>query len=232
MGVGGADGNKDVPVAGPVGDHRDLVEEARAGAPHGTMAWEQVADGALVVQVVLVPGVPMPYLSGVPYVVTLSACEALRELGAQGVGIGWPFEVVGKGGRVAGVATTAGYGEGGMFVVATVSLDLSPVEGVELPEAVAVAECLARHAAERVGAWAQVVNAGGAKAGPVSPVASDYYDAVPLMGREVEVVYPNGRVFARGTLVGLDMWGRVTVRNALGGELEFSHEQAGVRAPR
>ncbi len=218
------------PVEAAGGWH-DLVEAARAGAPHGTYAWSQDADGSLVVQVVLVPGVPMAYLAGVPYVATLAVCEALRELGAAGVGIGWPFEVVGPDGRVAGVGTTAGYGDGGMFVVADVALDLSPVEGVELPEAGRVAASLRDHMTSRVDAWAAVVNAGGAKAGPISPVASDYYDALPLMGQGVEVVYPNGRVFARGTLAGLDMWGRVTVRNSLGRDIEFSHEQAGVRRP-
>ena len=50
------------------------------------------------------------------------------------------------------------------------------------------------------------------------------------MDADVEVVYPNGRVFCRGRLVGVDVWGRATVRNALGGEVEVSPEQASIRA--
>ena len=79
-------------------------------------------------------------------------------------------------------------------------------------------------------AWSGAVGAGRAVAGPLAPVLSDYFDRVALMGKPVELVYPNGRVAMRGTLAGVDVWGRATVRNELGGEVEVSPEQASIRA--
>ena len=58
---------------------------------------------------------------------------------------------------------------------------------------------------------------------------SDYFDALALMGHEADVVYPNGRVAARGTLTAVDVWGRATVRLADGRELVISPEQASLR---
>ena len=48
-------------------------------------------------------------------------------------------------------------------------------------------------------------------------------------GRSCEVVYPNGRVAAAGTLTAVDVWGRATVRLADGRELVVSPEQASLR---
>ena len=81
----------------------------------------------------------------------------------------------------------------------------------------------------RVDAWAVDVTAGRGAAGPVAPVLSDYFDALALMGHETDVVYPNGRVAARGTLTAVDVWGRATVRLVDGRELVISPEQASLR---
>lgn len=75
----------------------------------------------------------------------------------------------------------------------------------------------------------QTSRLGRGAAGPVAPVLSNYFDALALMGRSCEVVYPNGRVAAAGTLTAVDVWGRATVRLADGRELVVSPEQASLR---
>ena len=63
-------------------------------------------------------------------------------------------------------------------------------------------------------------------AGPLAPLLEDYVDRLVGFGREVEVVFPNGNIAARGTFCGVDVWGRATVRTASGRELEVAPEQA------
>ena len=81
----------------------------------------------------------------------------------------------------------------------------------------------------RVRAWEDGIAAGQGTAGPLGPVLSEWFDEMPLMGREVRVLLPDGRVAAEGMLAGIDGWGRVTVRTDDGRELEFSSEQGSVR---
>ena len=60
--------------------------------------------------------------------------------------------------------------------------------------------------------WAVMVAAGQG-----SRMGLSYNKALmPLMGKPAEVVYPNGKVAMRGTLVGMDVWGRATIRNEFG----------------
>ena len=195
---------------------------AREGASHGEL-FSHREEGELELACVLRPQVGMGSLSGVPYVAALGACEGLEQLGVAGVGVGWPADVV-------HVRTSAGYAEG-MFVVCSLSFDVAGgahADALPADEQVAGAVCSAILA--RVDAWAAAVGAGRAVAGPLAPVLSDYFDRVTLMGKPVELVYPNGRVAMRGTLAGVDVWGRATVRNELGGEVEVSPEQASIRA--
>ncbi len=225
MGVGEASG----PVAEQDGAaEKDLVEQARDGAPEGTSSVRIADDGALVVEVVVRPAVAMSFLVGVPYAAALGVCEALRELGAAGIGLGWPHDVTSESGTVATVRTQAGYGDG-MFVVVTTALDARPVEGVELPDASALGQGVMDGVLAKVGSWAAGIVASGSAATPLGPVLSSYFDELLLMGHEVEIVYPNGRVAGKGTLAGMDVWGRATVRLESGRELEIAPEQAGLR---
>ena len=60
----------------------------------------------------------------------------------------------------------------------------------------------------------------------------NYFDALLGMGGAVEVVRA-GCVIARGTLAGVDVWGRATVRLDNGTqELELAPEQAELRPAR
>ena len=83
--------------------------------------------------------------------------------------------------------------------------------------------------AARVGAWEAQVVAGRAAAGPLAPVLSDYFDLVALMGRPAEAVFPNGNVMARGTLAGMDVWGRAMLVLEDGTQLDIAPEQASIR---
>lgn len=209
------------------------MERAREGAPHGEL-FSHREEGELELACVLRPQVGMGSLSGVPYVAALGACEGLERLGVSGVGVGWPADVVCEDGTglVARVRTSAGYAEG-MFVVCSLSFDVAGGAHADaLPADEKVADAVCGAILARVDAWAAAVGAGGAVAGPLAPVLSDYFDRVALMGKPVELVYPNGRVAMRGTLAGVDVWGRATVRNELGGEVEVSPEQASIRAAR
>ena len=178
-------------------------------------------SGEVLASVELRPAVPMGAYHALGYVCVLGATEVLRRKGMD-AGIGWPFSIVDAQTltTLAEVRVRAGYDEG-MFarceVVATGD-DATTLSSDGLAEGIV----------SRVEAWAGDVAASRAKAGPVAPVLSDYFDLVPLLGRQVRALYPNGKVMARGTFAGIDIWGRATLRTDDGRELEFAPEQASI----
>lgn len=161
------------------------------------------------------PAVPMGHVTGVPYVAALAVA---RELGGR---LRWPHEVVGADGEpLARVRARAGYDEDGVFV----ACEVAPSGKKDLE-----AEVLEAAARAGVDAWAADVAAGRAAAGPLAPVLGDYFDALLGTGEDVEVVR-GGRTIGRGTLAGVDVWGRATVRLEDGArELEIAPEQAILR---
>lgn len=161
------------------------------------------------------PAVPMGHVTGVPYVVALAVA---RELGARAR---WPHEVVTPAGEpLVAVDARAGYDEDGVFVRCDLTWD---------DERALAAPALERAACEGVDAWAADVAAGRAAAGPLAPVLSDYFDVLLGMGERVEVLR-GARVIGRGTLAGVDVWGRATVRlEGDAQELEVAPEQARLR---
>ena len=204
-----------------------LVEKARAGAPAGECAVAAEGD-VLKLAVVLRPSVPMSHYMGIRPACALGALDGLRSLRSD-LALAWPGNVVvpGEDGRAACTLDVhAGTGEAGMFVVCSANVLLGWFEGASA-DALTHGVCSA--VVSRVDAWAADVAAGRGAAGPVAPVLSDYFDALALMGHETDVVYPNGRVAARGTLTAVDVWGRATVRLADGRELVISPEQASLR---
>ena len=202
----------------------DLVEAARGGAPEGERRTALADDGTLRVEFVARPEVGMAFLQGVPYVAALGVADALASLGAHGVGLAWPHDVTGPEGLLASVGTTAGYGEG-RFVVCRAELD-----GVTPQTAGPLADAVVEHGLARVSAWAEAIRRAGGAATPLGPVLDEVFERTPLMGRPVRVVYPNGNLAARGTLAGMDVWGRATVRAASGREVEVAAEQASIEA--
>lgn len=150
---------------------------------------------------VLRPAVGMRQYVGVPYVVALGVCDALPQ-----AGIAWPHDVVdaATGELICAVRTRGGYDDEGMFV--QVELGVGP----EVHEAVR----------QRVELWA----AQGSVA-PLSSVLADYADKLVQLNKDVRVCYPNGTVYAEGTFVGIDVWGRATVRLVSGQDIEFPPEK-------
>lgn len=196
-----------------------MTERAYAGEPEGAFAFAS-EDDAMRFAVLLRPDAPMGQLVALPAVCALGVLDALEALGVprEEVGIGWPQDVVRVDGneRLAHVGTKAGYADG-MFVVAAVEL---ATEGGE-----ALAQALCDALVARADAWAKTSRSDQAKAGPWAPFLPEYFDRVALMGKPVNVCYPNGTVYARGYFVGIDIWGRATVRTKRAGDLEFPPER-------
>ena len=213
-----------------MGIAEELIGRARAGAPAGECAVAVDSD-VLRLAVVLRPAVPMSHYMGIRPVCALGALDGLRPL-RDDLALAWPGDVVlpDEAGHAAQVACAlgvhAGTGEGGMFVVCSADVELALFAG-QAPDELAQVACLG--IVSRGDVWVADFSAGRGAAGPVAPVLSDYFDALALMGREAEVVYPNGRVAARGALTAVDVWGRATVRLADGRELVISPEQASLR---
>ena len=160
------------------------------------------------------PAVKMGFAGGVPYVCALGVARAL------GARVAWPYAVVGAEGEpLVEVGARAGYDDEGVFV----RCDLTWEAEKDLD-----ADALERAAAEAVAAWEEAYAAGRGVAGPLASVLSDYFDVLHGMGGAVEVLR-GGRVVARGTLAGVDVWARATVRLPDGRELELAPEQARLR---
>lgn len=167
------------------------------------------------------PQVPMGYLDATPAVVALGLAEALERAGRQAF-VRWPDGLVDEAGRVTLLRGHAALDEGGVLVeVSLEAADGGPAVGLP-DEAEGVV-------AERVERWSAEVRRTRGAGGPWAPFLSDYFDHEPRLGRLVDVVYPNGRVWCRGTFAGLDVWGRATVTLAEGGQVEFSSAEATVR---
>lgn len=167
--------------------------------------------------------------------------------------------VVGAVRKLAGILVEAGTGEAGVFAVCGIGVNLAaphidmgsmgsarPLSAAGLAEAMGegeagepleapgfeeLARALRDHIVARVDAWEAAVRGGRGAAGPLAPILSEYFDHIPLLGHEAEAVLPDGRVCARGTFCGLDVWGRAELRLADGREVDFASEQASLRAP-
>ena len=163
---------------------------------------------------VLRPAVPMGFVTGAPYVCALGVA---RELGAQ---VSWPHGVASAEGEpLVFVDARAGYDDEGVFVRCDLAWDA---------EKNLDAAAVERAARDAVAAWEQAYAAGRGSAGPLASVLGEYFDVLLGMGGEVEVLR-GGRVACRGTLAGVDVWGRATVKLPDGRELELAPEQARLR---
>lgn len=248
----------------------DMIAAAREGAPHGTAeathlqtagrgrrghVW-QSPEGGLYLSIVLRPDVPMQLFSGLPAVCALGCSEALSGLGAEGIALKWPNDVIVGRRKLAGLLVEGGYGEGGTFAVVGIGINVVPADGLEadlgdahdgsarplspaylvdcfdegeLPPFEDIATAVRDGVIGRVDRWAADVAAGRAQAGPLAPVLSDYFDAIPMLGEQVEALLPDGQVFLTGRFAGIDVWGKATVVTPEGAEMELSAEQASLR---
>lgn len=211
-----------------------LADAAYALAPEGTCTALAEKD-RLLVAVLARPKVPMGHLVAAAPVAALGAADALEALGANAsaFGIGWPHDLVltGRADVVCRVSAKAGYAEG-TFVVLSLDLDLHALAALLGEDATGgpdvVAGALRDAVCSRMDAWATSVAGEGARVAPWASFLPEYFDRVALMGRPVDVRYPNGSVYARGYFVGVDIWGRATVRTRRAGDIEFPAERFGI----
>lgn len=178
---------------------------------------------------------------------------------ATRVGIKWPNDLVIDNRKLAGLLVEAGAGEGGPFAVLGIGINLarpraageevvpapagaaspSPLEPVyladelpagALPDFEVLATLVRDRVVEACDAWASEVRGGRAKAGPLAPILSEYFDCVPMLGHPVVALGPEGVEICRGMFVAVDVWGRVTVRTSAGQEVMLAAEQASLRS--
>ena len=173
-------------------------------------------------------GVSMPYVPAVPYVVALGVCQFLRAAD-EGFGICWPYDICYKDQVVASIKATAGYQEG-MFAVVSVTAD---AKALSLAFDVADnTELLAKKVSElvvqSVSAWEQQVKRARSFAGPIALILSDYFDMVPLLGQQVNKVYPSGNVALTARFGGIDVWGHAILVDQDGKEILVSEDEASV----
>ena len=172
--------------------------------------------------------VSMPYVPAVPYVVALGVCQFLRAAD-EGFGICWPYDICYKDQVVASIKTTAGYQEG-MFAVVSVVADAKALSLVF--DVAGNTELLAKKVSElvvqSVSAWEQQVKRARSFAGPIALILSDYFDMVPLLGQQVNKVYPSGNVALTARFGGIDVWGHAILVDEDGKEILVSEDDASV----
>ena len=201
-----------------VGTELDAARDAgREGASAGWCAWS-AGEASLTFSLVMRPDVNMHAFHGLPFVTAMGMMDALvgtastPGLGLAGkVGIEWPSNIVCGAPAFetsfARVAVNGGAGAAGMFGAVTVDIERSALSelGVDAADEALVEE-LAAAVLTRVDAWAAVANTPQGAAGPLAPVLGEYFDMVPLLGRQVAAVSPNGLPLAVGVFAGLDIW--------------------------
>ena len=195
-----------------------------ASKPASAPAGEKTLEVATVVRL----EVSMPYVPAVPYVVALGVCQFLR--GAdEGFGICWPYNICYKDQVVASIKATAGYQEG-MFAVVSVAADSEVL--CTAFDAAGNTELLAKKVSElvvqSVETWEQQVKHARSFAGPIALILSDYFDMVPLLGQQVNKVYPNGNVALTARFGGIDVWGHAILVDQDGKEILVSEDEASV----
>ena len=202
----------------------ECSESACAPVSASISAGEKPFEVATVVRL----GVSMPYVPAVPYVVALGVCQFLRAKD-ESFGICWPYDICYKDQVVASIKAAAGYQEG-MFAVVSIAADVKT-----LSSAFGVAgntELLANKVSElvvkSVSMWEQQVKRARSFAGPIALILSDYFDMVPLLGQQVNKVYPSGNVALTARFGGIDVWGHAILVDQDGKEILVSEEEASV----
>ena len=202
----------------------DCSESACAPASASPSSGEKPFEVATVVRL----GVSMPYVPAVPYVVALGFCQFLHAKD-ESFGIRWPYDICYKDQVIASIKATAGYQEG-MFAVVSIAADSEALCSVF--DVADNTELLANRVSElvvqSVSVWEQQVKRTRSFAGPIALILSDYFDMVPLLGQQVNKVYPSGNVALTARFGGIDVWGHAILVDQDGKEILVSEEEASV----
>lgn len=202
----------------------DCSESACAPASARPSSGEKPFEVATVVRL----GVSMPYVPAVPYVVALGLCQFLRAKD-ENSGIRWPYDICYKDQVIASIKATAGYQEG-MFAVVSIAADSGALcsafdvaDNIEL-----LAKKVSELVVKSVSVWEQQVKRARSFAGPIALILSDYFDMVPLLGQQVNKVYPSGNVALTARFGGIDVWGHAILVDQDGKEILVSEDEASV----
>ena len=91
-----------------------------------------------------------------------------------------------------------------------------------------LAKKIAELVVQSVSAWEQQVKRARSFAGPIALILSDYFDMVPLLGQQVNKVYPNGTVALTARFGGIDVCGHAILVDKDGKEILVSEDEASV----
>ena len=203
-------------------------DECRKSACAPASAHPSSGEKPFEVATVVRLGVSMPYVPAVPYVVALGLCQFLRAAD-EGFGIRWPYDICYKDQVVTSIKATAGYQEG-MFAVVSIAADpkvlcsaFDVADNTEL-----LAKKVSELVVQSVSAWEEQVKRAQSFAGPIALILSDYFDMVPLLGQQVNKVYPSGNVALTARFGGIDVWGHAILVDQDGKEILVSEDEASV----
>ena len=117
----------------------------------------------------------------------------------------------------------------GVPALEPISLTQALPEGKPVPDRDAVAAAVRDAVLARVSRWERAIKAGLGAAGPLGPVLSSYTDNIPMLGKPVSALSPNGKELAVGYFVGIDAWGRAVLKLGNGEEKTYSAETVSLR---
>ena len=198
------------------------LDHDSASAPVSTPAGEKPFEVATVVRL----GVSMPYVPAVPYVVALGVCQFMCAAD-KSFGICWPYDICYKDQVVASIKAMAGYQEGMFAVISVVadaralSLAFDVADNTEF-----LVKKISELVVQSVSTWEQQVKRARSFAGPIALILSDYFDMVPLLGQQVNKVYPSGNVALTARFGGIDVWGHAILIDEDGKEILVSEDEA------
>jgi BirA family biotin operon repressor/biotin-[acetyl-CoA-carboxylase] ligase len=189
-----------------------LLDAARAGAPHGTVAWAGAQTsgrgrrgrswssdpGDLFLSVLWRPGLGAGRAGILPLAVGVAVAEAAHDLGVR-TWLKWPNDVVARGGKLAGVLLESAWGATGLeAVVAGVGMNLVRETVGDPPRPVASVRGEAGRAPSVTEAAATVLArlalGYDALRAPADVVVAWKARAVPWWGRRVELRGEGGAI--------------------------------------
>ena len=138
-----------------------------------------------------------------------------------------PFAVVGLGVNLHPLTVEGEGSQVSPLALEPISLD-ELMEEDNCPDMQELAGMLRDTMVTRVDAWAAKMATMQAGMGPMAPILSEYFDMVPMLGKQVAVIAPTGHVMDTGTFSGLDIWGRAVVITPAG-EQNYPSEAVSLR---
>ena len=110
-----------------------------------------------------------------------------------------------------------------------ISLAEALPEGKPVPDVAQLAEAVRAAVLARTARWERAIVAGLGASGPLTPILASYEENLPMLGKPVSVLTPNGATLAVGYLTAIDGWGRAVVKLGTGEERTYTAEAVSLR---